>query len=289
MDGELSYASDIDVLFVYDGDSPEDFDSAEHARDPAIAEVGATHERRPDLPDRRRAATRGQEGRARPFTRRIPLVLRGVRADVGVPVAAAAPDRSPATSVSPCKFLKMVEPFVYRDPFPEDEAREVRRVKVRVERERIPPGEDPSSTSSSARAPTDIEFTVQLLQLEHGKRPARGALRGDDRGVAPARRGRPARPGGRGDARASYRFCERARNARYLVTGKPGDALPNRRSPSGSRALWVPAPPAGQPARRLPAGDPPGPAGRRAGLLRPNLTGLRPNSGLSSRFPRLFT
>ena len=24
----------------------------------------------------------------------------------------------------------------------------------------------------------------------------------------------------------SYRFCERARNARYLITGAPGDALP---------------------------------------------------------------
>ena len=32
--------------------------------------------------------------------------------------------------------------------------------------------------------------------------------------------------GGRGTLEESYRFCERARNARYLVTGKPGDALP---------------------------------------------------------------
>ena len=32
----------------------------------------------------------------------------------------------------------MVEPYVFRDPFPTESIREVRRMKARIERERIP-------------------------------------------------------------------------------------------------------------------------------------------------------
>jgi glutamate-ammonia-ligase adenylyltransferase len=125
------------------------------------------------------------------------------------------------------RFLELVEPFVYRDPFPPDAAREVRRIKARVERERIPLGEDPEFHLKLGRgALTDVEFTVQLLQLEHGARhpevraPAtmEALLRLRDAGVLDAESATVL-----GDA---YRFCERARNARYLVTGQPSDALP---------------------------------------------------------------
>ncbi|MCJ7439664.1 MAG: bifunctional [glutamine synthetase] adenylyltransferase/[glutamine synthetase]-adenylyl-L-tyrosine phosphorylase, partial [Acidimicrobiia bacterium] len=125
------------------------------------------------------------------------------------------------------RFIDLVEPFVYRDPFPPNDAREIRRIKARVERERIPPGEDPEFHLKLGKGGlTDIEFTVQLLQLEHGaahpevREPSTtgalhllaslGILESDDAAVL----------------LESYRFCERARNARYLVTGKTGDALP---------------------------------------------------------------
>jgi glutamate-ammonia-ligase adenylyltransferase len=123
--------------------------------------------------------------------------------------------------------MELVEPFVYRDPFPEDDAREIRRIKARVERERIPAGDDPEFHLKLGRGGlTDIEFTVQLLQLTHGaahpsiREPsttaaldrlvAAGVLDDEDGDVL----------------RAAYVFCERGRNARYLVTGKAGDALP---------------------------------------------------------------
>ena len=55
-----------------------------------------------------------------------------------------------------------------RDPFPEAFAQEIRRVKVRVEQERIPPGEDPQFHLKLGKgALTDVEFAVQLLQLQH--------------------------------------------------------------------------------------------------------------------------
>src|SRR4029077_1284593 len=39
---ELSYASDIDVLFVYDGDRPSQFETAERVATQLIREIGAT-------------------------------------------------------------------------------------------------------------------------------------------------------------------------------------------------------------------------------------------------------
>jgi glutamate-ammonia-ligase adenylyltransferase len=47
--------------------------------------------------------------------------------------------------------------------------REVRRIKARIERERIPPGEDPQFHLKLGRGSlSDVEWTVQLLQLLHG-------------------------------------------------------------------------------------------------------------------------
>jgi glutamate-ammonia-ligase adenylyltransferase len=100
-------------------------------------------------------------------------------------------------------------------------------MKARVERERIPPGEDPQFHLKLGRGSlSDVEFTVQLLQLlEGGREPevrsastVEGLLRLASRGLLD--------PADAEALRAAYRFCERARNHRYLLTGAPGDSLP---------------------------------------------------------------
>ena len=223
---ELSYASDIDVLFVYDGDSPADFDAAERIATQLMAEVGMTTSDgqtfRIDLalrPEGKQGVLARSLAGYRAYYEEYGLTwefqsllrARPVAGDLDVAV----------------RFLKLVEPFVYRDPFPESEALEVRRVKVRVEQERIPPGEDPQFHLKLGKgALTDIEFTVQLLQLGHG------AAHPEVRSAATIEALHRLQAAGYLDAtdtdtlEASYRFCERARNARYLVTGMPGDGLP---------------------------------------------------------------
>ena len=47
---ELSYASDLDVLFVYDGDGPADYHEAERVATQLLAEIGERTPRRPHLP-----------------------------------------------------------------------------------------------------------------------------------------------------------------------------------------------------------------------------------------------
>jgi glutamate-ammonia-ligase adenylyltransferase len=73
---------------------------------------------------------------------------------------------------------------------------------------------------------SDVEFTVQLLQLEHGARHPEIRVTST---IEALHRLRAAGLLDAGDADAleeSYRFCERARNARYLLLARPGDALP---------------------------------------------------------------
>jgi glutamate-ammonia-ligase adenylyltransferase len=226
---ELSYASDIDVLFVYDGDRPSDFEAAEHTATRLMREIGATTAEgktfRVDLNLR-------PEGKKGPLARS----LDGYRAYyekwaltwefqslLRARPAAGDPDIGR-------RFCELIEPYVYREPFPPEAVREIRRIKARVERERIPPGEDPQFHLKLGKGGlTDVEFTVQLLQLQHGaahreiREPstttALTALA--DAGLLDV-----------GDADIlleAYRFCERARNALYLVTGRPNDALPSGR------------------------------------------------------------
>src|SRR5207237_3368864 len=110
------------------------------------------------------------------------------------------------------RFMELIEPHVWR-PMTDDDVREVRRMKARIERERIPAGDDPQFHLKLGRGSlSDIEFTAQLLQLQHGVRApgtmaalealtAAGALDPEDAATLSA----------------AYRFCERTRNRWYLA------------------------------------------------------------------------
>src|SRR5437763_5056663 len=103
--------------------------------------------------------------------------------------------------------MRIADHAAYDGPFGDEEVREVRRIKARVERERIPPGEDPQFHLKLGRGSlSDVEWTAQLLQLQHGVR-APGTMAALDALVT-------AEVLDREDAAVladSYRFCERAR------------------------------------------------------------------------------
>jgi len=118
----------------------------------------------------------------------------------------------------------IVDAWVWQRPFTADEAREVRRMKARVERERIPPHEDPAFHLKLGRGSlSDVEWTVQLLQLQYGVRGpstlpaldalvAKAAIPAEDAAVLAT----------------AWRFCEATRNRWFLVKGAPGDSLPSQ-------------------------------------------------------------
>ena len=223
---ELSYASDIDVLFVYDGSGAEDFDVAEKTATRMISSIGATTAEGQTF---RIDANLRPEGKQGPLARS----LEGYRSYYDrwaltwefqslLKARPVAGDLELAQ-----RFCAMVRPYVFRDPFPPESIREVRRMKARIERERIPPGEDPQFHLKLGRGSlSDVEWTLQLLQLIHGAAdPGLRTTSTVDGLALLAARGYL----DRADAEAleqAYRFCERARNLRYLLTGAPGDALP---------------------------------------------------------------
>ena len=223
---ELSYASDIDLLFVYDGDGPREFDAAERLATALMQTLGATTDEgqvfgidanlRPEgkqgpLARSLRGYSRYYERWALPWEFQSLLRARAVAGDMQIAN----------------RFLDLVRPFVYRDPYEESDVREIRRIKARIERERIRPGEDPQFHLKLGRGSlSDIEFTVQLLQLMCGAhhpelqvtstvvaldRLAAAGLLGDDDAES---------------LRDAYRLCERARNALYLLTNAASDSLP---------------------------------------------------------------
>ena len=138
---------------------------------------------------------------------------------------------------------------MYRDPFPEDDVREIRRMKARVERERIPPGEDPQFhlKLGQGRAHRHRVHGAAAAARSTARRTPRSARRRRstaldrlvDAGLLDDDDARRARGG--------VRFCERARNARYLVTGTATDALPSgRRGRRIARLLGLRAPARGE-------------------------------------------
>ena len=66
-------------------------------------------------------------------------------------------------------FLKMASKYRYPKVFPEESIREIRRIKARVESERLPQGADHSRHLKLGRGSiSDVEWAVQLIQLRHG-------------------------------------------------------------------------------------------------------------------------
>ena len=223
---ELSYASDIDVLFVYDGDSPADFDAAERVATLLVQEIGET-------------TAEGQtfriDTRLRPEGNQGPLArsLEGYAAyyeHYGLTWERQALSKARFVAGSAelgARFCDLVGQIAYDAPFTDDDVREVRRMKARIERERIPPGEDPQFHLKLGKGSlSDVEFTVQLLQLVHGGAHAELRVPETIDALNRLHTAGLLEPEDAAALEGAYRFCERARNALYLQTARPSDSLP---------------------------------------------------------------
>jgi glutamate-ammonia-ligase adenylyltransferase len=72
------------------------------------------------------------------------------------------------------RFTELVDPLRFpAEGLSEDDVREIRRVKARVDDERLPRGADPNTHLKLGRGGlADVEWTVQLLQMQHAGRVA---------------------------------------------------------------------------------------------------------------------
>ncbi|MBV9205549.1 MAG: bifunctional [glutamine synthetase] adenylyltransferase/[glutamine synthetase]-adenylyl-L-tyrosine phosphorylase [Actinobacteria bacterium] len=229
---ECGYGSDADVLFIHDpipGRPEKDASDAAHAVAAELRRLLMLPSPDPDLIV---DADLRPEGRQGPLVRSL-AAYRAYYRRWSAPWEAQALLRAEPAAGDPdlgARFTRMIAEFRYPLNGLDGRAlREIRRIKARMEAERIPRGAD--RTRHLKLGPgglSDVEWTVQLLQLQHGH--ALSALRTTRTGAAmdaAVQAGLVAA----GDAvalMAAWELASRIRNAIVLVRGRPGDTLPTR-------------------------------------------------------------
>lgn len=125
-------------------------------------------------------------------------------------------------------FVELVDPIRYpAGGIGPDQVAEIRRIKARVERERLPRGADPATHTKLGRGGlSDVEWTVQLLQLQHAAEVAGLRVRPTMEGLAAARDAGLLAAEDADLLRSAWEIATRARNAVFLVRGRPSDQLP---------------------------------------------------------------
>ena len=127
------------------------------------------------------------------------------------------------------RFIELADAVRYPEVFPEDAQREIRRIKARVEAERLPQGADPSRHLKLGRGSlSDVEWLVQLFQLrDAGARVALrradtvGTLRAlGDEGLIPPADGQ--------QLIDAWQLASDVRNA-LTLSGRASDVLPSDR------------------------------------------------------------
>lgn len=175
---EIGYFSDADVMFVYrpkpDPSRPQDDDAA--AKLPAhvkrVALALSKEASRPDtLPGIAVDSDLRPEGRSGPLVRSLDS-YRAYYAKWSEPWEAQALLRArPVAGDQALRdaFVELIDPLRYPESVPEKSLRQMRRLKARMEAERLPRGADSRTHLKLGRGGlSDIEWTVQLIQLTHG-------------------------------------------------------------------------------------------------------------------------
>ena len=104
--------------------------------------------------------------------------------------------------------------------------REVRRLKARMEAERLPRGVDPSRHLKLGRGGlSDVEWTVQLLQLQHGHAVAGLRTPSTLEALDAAVTAGLLDPHDAETLRDAWLLASRLRDALVLWTGRPGGAM----------------------------------------------------------------
>ncbi len=232
---ESGFGSDADVIFVHDPLSGLDAAGDRAASDAAQA-VGAELRRLLQIPAPDPPLLVDPD--LRPEGRQGPLV-RSLAACRAYYRRRAAPWESQALLRAEfaagderlgAEFIALADQARYpAGGISEQAVREIRRIKARVEAERIPRGADRAlHVKLGPGGLSDVEWTVQLTQLRHGHAvPELRTTRTLDALEAAVGAGL-VEAADAAALSASWQLAARIRNAIMLVRGRPGDSLPAR-------------------------------------------------------------
>ncbi|MGW2571109.1 bifunctional [glutamine synthetase] adenylyltransferase/[glutamine synthetase]-adenylyl-L-tyrosine phosphorylase [Streptomyces sp. NPDC001537] len=233
---ELGYGSDADVIFVHEPWEGVPEQEASEAANRVVSEMRRLLQIPSADPPLLIDADLRPEGKSGPlvrtlksyeaYYRRWSLVWESQALLRAEPVAG---DEELGRS-----FIELIDPLRYpAEGLGDDAVREIRRLKARMESERLPRGADPKlHTKLGPGGLSDVEWTVQLLQLQHGwVEPGLRTTRTRQALAAAASAGLISAE----DASIldeAWVLATRVRNAVMLVRGRAGDTFP-----SGGREL----------------------------------------------------
>lgn len=232
---ELSYESDIDLMYVFADDTDRDRALQLATGLDAVLSEPSRHGEGYALDTGLRP-----EGRAGPMARSCDSYRRYYSEWVEAWELLALVRARPAAGDASLhhSFSELLDEVLWGGRLPSDLVRQIRAIKARVESERIPPDEDPDfHLKLGPGALSDVEFLVQLLQLQHG-------------GAEPGLRTTSTLEGLQGlhetglissqdhlALRDSYLFCTKVRMRLHLQKGRPTDSLPTDRETLASLAV----------------------------------------------------
>ena len=124
-------------------------------------------------------------------------------------------------------FCEAAAARVYPERLAPEAVAAIRRMKARVEKERLPARADPRlHLKLGPGGLADVEWTVQLLQLTRGGQDSTVRHPATLEALAALERAGAVEPLEARWLADAYRLCARLRNLGYLVSGRPTDALP---------------------------------------------------------------
>ncbi len=128
------------------------------------------------------------------------------------------------------EFTAIADEMRYPESIAEQDVREVKRIKARVEAERLPQAADPARHVKLGRGSlSDVEWFVQLLQLQHGARVEGLRTTSTLRALAAAEEASLVTPADAKKLRDAWIFASRVRSAMTLWSSKTSDMLPTDR------------------------------------------------------------
>ncbi|MFF5972417.1 bifunctional [glutamine synthetase] adenylyltransferase/[glutamine synthetase]-adenylyl-L-tyrosine phosphorylase [Streptomyces sp. NPDC012769] len=228
---ELGYGSDADVLFVHEPREGVDEQEAARVANQVVTEMRRLLQLPTADPPLLIDADLRPEGKNGPLVRTLKSYEAYYRRWSLVWESQALLRAEPMAGDTELgeRFMELVDPLRYpAEGLGEDAVREIRRLKARMETERLPRGADPTLHAKLGRGGlSDVEWTVQLLQMRHGwAEPGLRTTRTREALAAAHAAGLI----GTDEAQIldeAWVLATRVRNAVMLVRGRSGDTFPS--------------------------------------------------------------
>ncbi|RDD90274.1 bifunctional [glutamine synthetase] adenylyltransferase/[glutamine synthetase]-adenylyl-L-tyrosine phosphorylase [Streptomyces parvulus] len=228
---ELGYGSDADVLFVHEPRDGVDEREAGDAANKVVAELRRLLQVPSADPPLLIDADLRPEGKSGPLVRTLKSYEAYYRrwSLVWERHALLRAEFVAGDADLGRRFTELIDPLRYpADGLGDDDVREIRRLKARMESERLPRGADPKLHAKLGPGGlTDVEWTVQLTQLRHGHTEAGLRTTRTRAALAAASGAGLISAEHAGILDEAWVLASRVRNAVMLVRGRAGDTFPN--------------------------------------------------------------